>query len=212
MNSRLNHLHSIKLQRREWLAASVAAAASLVWSSKPTMADSKKTSQGLSTGLFRVRAVLELNGEIRLKSQTVDATNKNGKSIAAKTAPIKASSTVDFEEQYETSDKLTACKSYQHYTETASETQIDRHITKTVLRDQCRDVLRVGPDQGILTTCPDNPIFAAERDLIEGPINTMFLDQLLTDAEVNIADKWTIDTNVACRQTDTAMAAMATPL
>ena len=199
-DSNLTDRHLVNLPRREWLAASVAVAASLVWSSNELVrADSMKKPAGLSTGLFRVRAVLELNGEIRLKSQTTDATAKNGKAIAAKTAPFQSSSTVDFEEQYETSEKLTDCKSYQHYTETVSETQIDRHITKTVLREQCRDVLRIGTDQGVLTTCPDNPIFAAERDLIEGPINTMFLDQLLTDAEVHIADKWTIDTNVACR-------------
>ena len=200
MDSKLTQLHALQLRRREWLAASVATVSSLAWStSTQVRADAKKKPASRSAGQFRVRAILELNGEIRLKSQTNDATAKGGKMIAAKTAPIKASSTVDFEEQFETSTKLTDCRSYQHYTESISETQIDRHITKTVLREQCQDVLRIGSDQGILTTCPDNPIFAAERDLIEGPVNTMFLDQLLTDAEVHIADKWPVDTDVACR-------------
>ncbi len=185
--------------RREWMAASVAAAASLVWSTVPTWAKPTDKSETLATGIFRIRAVLEINGEIRLKSQTNDATSKSGKMIAAKTAPIKAESTVDFDEQFETSNRLTDCRSYQYYHESGSEIQIDRHITKTKLRDQCRDVLRVGTEQGIVAASPNSPLFAAERDLIEGPINTMFLDQLLTEKEVNIADKWSIDSNTACR-------------
>ena len=200
MDLTLTEVCGTKLLRREWVAASIAVASSLAWSSASTVwAEPKDKSKVASTGLFRVRSVLEINGEIRLRSQTNDATDKGGKKIVAKTAPLKASSTVDFDEQYETSGKLTLCHSYQHYHESSSEIQIDRHITKTSLREQCRDILRIGTDQGMMAACPDNPLFASERDLIEGPINTMFLDQLLTDAEVQIADKWTIDTEVACR-------------
>ncbi len=200
MDSKLTEVRTDRLLRRDWIATSIAVASSLVWSSaRTTWAKPKDRLETLATGLFRVRSVLDINGEIRLKSQTNDATSKGGKVIVAKTAPIKASSTVDFDEQYETSVQLTNCKSYQHYHESASEIQIDRHITKTSLRDQCRDILRIGTDQGIMAACPDNPLFAAERDLIEGPVNTMFLDQLLTEKEVHVADKWTIDSNVACR-------------
>ncbi len=190
----------LRLGRREWLAASVAAATSFVWFREPTQVHgADKPAPLMATGMYRIRAVLEIEGEIRLKSQTNDATNKSGKHIAAKTAPIKAQSTVDFDEQYETSDRLMDCKSYQYFHESGSEIQIDRHITKTQLREPCRDVLRVGTEQGMVAACPNGPLFAAERDLIEGPINTMFLDQLLTEKEVNIADKWAINSNTACR-------------
>ena len=200
MDSKLTEVRSDRLLRREWIVASVALVSSLAWSSaKSTWAKPKDKSNALATGLFRVRSVLDINGEIRLRSQTNDATSKAGKVIAAKTAPIKASSMVDFDEQFETSGQLTLCKSYQHFHESTSEIQIDRHVTKTSLREQCRDIVRIGTDQGIMAACPDNPLFAAERDLIEGPVNTMFLDQLLTDKEVNVADKWTVDADVACR-------------
>ena len=200
MNSKLIGIGTVRRSRREWIATSIAIASSLAWSSATSVfADTKGKSNDALRGLFRVRAVLEISGEIRLKSQSNDATAKGGKMIAAKTAPIKASSTVDFDEQYEIANKLAGCKSYQHYHESGSEIQIDRHVTKTSLREQCRNVLRIGSDQGLIATCPDNPLFAAERDLIEGPINTMFLDQLLTDREVQIADKWIIDNTIACR-------------
>ena len=199
MNSKLTALNASKIGRRQWIIASLATTSSLIWTKSPAWAQSKGKSEEAATGLFRVRCVLDIQGEIRLKSQTNDATGKNGKTIAAKTAPIKATSTVDFDEQFETSSKLTHCKSYQYYHESGSEIQIDRHITKTNLREQCKDVLRIGTEQGIIATSPNSPLFAAERDLIEGPINTMFLDQILTDKEIRIADKWVVDTNVACR-------------
>jgi hypothetical protein len=199
-NTNLSGWSERAMSRRTWVIASVAAAVSTVFSKKSCMADSR-AGAGLtgSQGLFRVRAVLEVNGEIRLKSQLSETTVRNGKTIAAKSVPIKATSTIDFDEHFETERNFSRCRSYQHFHEANSEIQIDRHVTKTTLREQCRDIVRLGTDQGILTTCPDNPIFAAERDLIDGPINTMFMEELLTDSEVNIADKWSLSSEAACR-------------
>ena len=199
MNTKLNDTHIAWLNRRQWLSASIATA-TIFMGSRATMAFAPAPlAAGNESGLFRVRVVLEVNGEIRLKSQTSDGTGKNGKTIAAKTAPLKATSTIDFDEHFETTTDLIGCKAYQYFHEAGSEIQIDRHVTKTTLREQCKDILRLGCEQGFMTTCPDNPLFAAERDLIEGPINTMFLDQLLTENEVHISDKWSIDNEVICR-------------
>jgi hypothetical protein len=190
------------LNRRQLLVAGLVAAATAIpsrtiWAESK---DQKKLDQASNgKGLFRVRTVVQLNGDIRLKSQTADSAVKNGKTMTAKTAPIQATSTVDFDEQFESDTDIQACRTYQHFHEATSEIQIDKHVTKTTLREQCKDIVRFGSDQGLVTACPDNPLFAAERDLVEGPINSMFLDQLLTDREVNIADKWTIDSEVACR-------------
>lgn len=202
LNKNRNSLGRNALSRRDWLIASAAAAASLAWSTTSSAQSGSKSKQPTTleaTGLFRVRAVLEVNGEIRLKSQSTEALSKSGKALAAKTAPIKATSTVEFDEQFKTTAQWIGCRSYQHFHEANSEIQIDRHVTKTTLREHCRDIVRLGTNEGLVTACTDNPLFAAERDLIEGPINTMFLDQLLPETEVNIADKWTIDNDVACR-------------
>ena len=200
MPAQLTPTNPIPCSRREWLAASIAATTAFAWSSAPAKAASDPKNKATSPkGLFRVRCVLDVNGEIRLKSQTNDTAGKNGKTLAAKTAPLKATSTVDFDEQFETTKNLSGCRSYQFYHEATSEIQIDRHVTKTTLREQCRDILRTGTDEGIMSAAPDNPLFAAERDLIEGPINTMFLDEILTEREVRIADKWTIGNDSACR-------------
>ena len=200
MVSKLTTRDHTQISRRRFVMASIAASSSILWFEAKAAGPTSKTDNPINaSGLFRVRAVLEVNGEIRLRSQSDDTINKNGKASPAKTAPIKATSTIDFDEQFETSHNVIGCRSYQNYHEAISEIQIDRHLTKTTLREQCRDVLRFGTKEGIATACPDNPLFAAERDLIEGPINTMFLDQLLTDTEFNIADKWTVDNDVVCR-------------
>jgi hypothetical protein len=148
-------------------------------------------------GRFRVRAEIDVNGEIRLKSQGAEAAPRAKK--ADRTAPIKAKSTIDYDEDFATTREMRGCKTYQHFHEAVSEIQIDRNVTKTTLRESCRDILRLGTDQGMATLCPDGPLFAAERDLIEAPINSAFVDLLLTDAEVNIADKWSLSDEATCR-------------
>lgn len=198
MTNASNHT-STRLNRRRWLVASIFATGFASLPRTYAMESKSFAAKSIEAGKFRVRAVIEVSGEIRLKSQLNDATAKNGKVISAKTAAIKASSTLEYDEQFEASPNIHECRTYQHFREAVSEIQIDRHVTKTTLREQCRDILRFGSDQGLVTACPDNPLFAAERDLIECPINTMFIDQLLTDREVNIADEWIVDSEVACR-------------
>ena len=84
MELSLTEVSGIKLLRREWIAGSIAVASSLAWSSAASVwAKPKDKSSVSSTGLFRVRSVLEINGEIRLRSQTNDATDKGGKKIVA---------------------------------------------------------------------------------------------------------------------------------
>jgi hypothetical protein len=200
MDSFRTRVASPKTNRRHLIVA-VVSVAGLFLTPVQLMAQEKQQVPNLdTTGTFRVRTVLELSGEIRLKNQQTDGAGKNGKSMAAKTAPIKASSTVDYDEQFQSAKGIEGCRTYQNFHEANSQIQVDRHITKTTLREQCRDIIRFGtPDQGLITTCLDNPLFAAERDLIEGPISSMFLDQLLTDRDVQLADKWIVDRDVACR-------------
>ena len=188
-----------KLDRRNWIIASLAAATASSLSLSGWSASKDPVEPLLMDGIFRVKAVLNAAGEIRLKSQLGDSKGKNGKTIIAKSVPLKATATLEYDEQFETTTSLQGCRAYQYFHEANSETQIDQHATLTVLREQCHEILRMGSDQGVMTICPDNPLFAAERDLVECPINTMFLDQLLTDNVVNIADKWTIDNEIVCR-------------
>jgi hypothetical protein len=42
-------------------------------------------------------------------------------------------------------------------------------------------------------------MFAAERDLVEGSLTTMYLDALLTDQQVSIGDKWNVDSEAVAK-------------
>lgn len=188
------------ISRRQWLACGVVAGIGFCHGSS-VLAGSKsiKSKPVELKDTVRVRTVLEVKGEIRLMGQAGITTGKNGKQTVGKTAPLKATSTIDYDEQYQIDSAIANCRSYLHFHEATSEIQVDRHVTKTTLRDSCRDILKLGSETGVVTTCPDHPIFAAERDLIEGPVNSMFLDQILTEKEVKVTDKWDLDSVTSCR-------------
>ena len=88
------------MNRRSWILGSITAG--LVIASNRSYATTIR-----SGSMFRVRTIVKLNGEIRLKSQINDARTSKGTAIAAKTAPIQASTVVDFEEHMQIGAKLT---------------------------------------------------------------------------------------------------------
>lgn len=148
---------------------------------------------------FRVKSVLELRGEVRLKAQGVQVARKDGKQLVARTAPVQCTSTLEFEEQYRVHPVDERTAGVQHFEEALSEITVDQHTTKTLLREPCREVVRLGTANGMLTAAPGAPLFAAERDLIEGTVTTMFIDQILTDREVAVTDKWDVNEAMVCR-------------
>jgi hypothetical protein len=184
---------NISLSRRNWIHGTFAA--SLLWNVSTVLGKSEKT----RVPTFRVRAVVKVNGEVRLKSQVADQRNNTGKAMTAKSVPMQATTDLEFEEQYELGPSRSACKSYLRMAKAETEIQVDRHVTKTKLRDNCYDIVRLGTDQGMLTACLDNPLFAAEKDLLQIPVSSMFIDGIITKKEVKITDKWDIDSETACR-------------
>jgi len=192
-----------RASRRQWLKAFIACGAcgslEVFGRSSRSMAVGADPADGSSLETYRIRSVLELTGEVRLKAQGAVATRKNGKQLVARTAKVTSTSTLDYDEQYRLGVGDTESAGAQYYREATSEITVDQHTTKTVLREPCREIVKLGTARGLVSAAPANPLFAAERDLIEGSLTTMYLDQLLTDQEVTIADKWTVDDAMACR-------------
>lgn len=192
-----------RASRRQWLKALIACGAcgslGVFGRSSHRMAIGADPANGSSLETYRIRSVMELTGEVRLKAQGAVATRKNGKQLVARTAKVTSTSTLDYDEQYRLGVGDTESAGAQYYREATSEITVDQHTTKTVLREPCREILKLGTARGLMSAAPANPLFAAERDLIEGSLTTMYLDQLLTDQEVTISDKWTVDDAMACR-------------
>lgn len=189
-----------KWHRRTWFAALLGTAMAGLARGADPVRGSKTSKQNVSPkslASFRVRSVLELQGEVRLKNQNGALERKNGKQLVARTAPVTATSTLDYDEQYGTGDGSDRCVQYYH--EANSEITIDSHVTKTVLRDNSREIVKFMAGAGMVTASPANPLFAAERDLVDGSLTSMFLDQILTQTDVAIGDKWNVDATAAAR-------------
>jgi hypothetical protein len=186
--------------RRQWLREAIGCAVALgsLGSGVRRLVATEPT-RVTAPAKFRVRSVLELQGEVRLKAQGAAVTRQNGKQVAARTAPVQSKSTLDYDEEYRLADEDRESQGVQYFHEANSEITVDRHTTKTTLRDTCREIVRLGTATGLVTAAPAAPLFAAERDLVEGSLTSMYLDQILTDREVSIADKWVVDESMVCR-------------
>ncbi len=179
------------MHRRAWLTGCIATG--LIGSQALRAATSPNSDR------FRIKAVVKTQGEVRLKSQVADGRTRSGAAAVAKTAPLQATTTLEYEENIQVEDLLSDSLSYLHILQAESEVQIDRNVTKTKLRDTCTEIVRIASPNGVTTACLDNPLFAAERGMIEIPINSMFLDLLTTNKKVKVSDKWDIEHDVACK-------------
>lgn len=148
---------------------------------------------------FRVRSIIELSGEVHLKAQNTTETSKDGKPLIARRAPVQSKSTLDYDQQYVLGDSDEMNRGYMFFHEAHSEITVDRHTTQTVLRDNCKEIVKLSTGRGIHPAALATPMFAAERELVNGAVDSMYLDQILTDKEVAISDKWIVDRVSAAR-------------
>jgi hypothetical protein len=187
--------------RRAWFASLVGSLAyghllanrsvSSAFGAEPEKKPAKNT-------MYRVRSVLDLQGEVRLRNQGANIERKNGKQLIARTAPVRSTSTLDYDEQYVLEDAQgDSCLQYFH--EAKTEVNVDGHVTKTELRESCREIVKHSVASGMVSVAPSQPMFAAERDLVEGSLTTMYLDALLTDQQVSIGDKWNVDSEAVAK-------------
>ncbi len=189
-----NHVH--RLSRRRWLGQVISGAV-VVQSARFAPANAQsETPQAVA---FRVRSIIELNGQVHLKAQNAPSIRNDGKPTIARTAPVQSKSTLDYDQQYVLGSQDESTKGYLFFHEAQSEITVDRHTTQTVLRDNCKEIVKLSTGRGIHPAALATPLFVAERELINGAVDSMYLDQLLTDKEVAIADKWIVDRVSAAR-------------
>ncbi len=187
--------------RRAWfasLASSLACGHLLANRLVPSAFGTGPEEKQVKSTMFRVRSVLDLQGEVRLKNQEHSIERKNGKQLIARTAPVRSTSTLDYDEQYVLGDvQGDSCLQYFH--EAKTEVNVDGHVTKTELRESCREIVKHSAASGMVSVAPSQPMFAAERDMVEGSLTTMYLDALLTEDQVAIGDKWNVNTEAAAK-------------
>ena len=155
---------------------------------------------GYQTKTFRAKAVVKLNGEVHLKSQISEATDPKGRTVIARKAPFQSNVVLDFEENAQYDAGLIDCTSLLNVIEASSDIQVDRHLTKTKLREDCTEVIRFSrTSKRMLTSGLNLPMYTAEVNLIELPVNCTFLDEIITKKQVKITDKWTLSEALSTR-------------
>jgi hypothetical protein len=181
--------------RRQILAAIVSAG--LIASSRPAIASQ---TDGYKTKTFRARALIKLNGEVHLKSQLSESTDAKGRTAIARRAPFQSTITLDYEENSQFDNGLIDCTSLINVVEASSDIQVDRHLTKTKLREECNEIVRFSrTSKRMLTSGLNAPMFTAEVNLIELPINSTFLDEIVTKKQVKVTEKWTLSDDLTTR-------------
>ncbi|XZE21009.1 hypothetical protein SH449x_000901 [Pirellulaceae bacterium SH449] len=157
-------------------------------------------SENYKSKTYRAKAVVKLNGEVHLKSQLSEGTDGKGRTAIDRKAPFQSTATLEYEEDAQFDQGLIDCTSVLNVIEASSEMQVDRHLTKTKLREECNDIIRFSrTSKRILTSGLNSPIFHAEVGLIELPINATFLDEIVTKKQVKITDKWTLSEALTTR-------------
>lgn len=139
----------------------------------------------------RVKTVIELKGEVHIPDP------KSVVPGAFKTAPVESASTLEYEENYLVStEPLQGLVSYQNIVEGTVENRINKQAIDLKLRPECSNVVRYLEGERLVTNCVDHSLRLNERDLIEGPMASMFVDQLLPGKSVRLGDAWTPEREV----------------
>jgi hypothetical protein len=150
-------------------------------------------SENYKSKTYRAKAVVKFNGEVHLKSQLSEGIDGKGRTSIDRKAPFQSTATLEYEEDTQYDQGLIDCTSLLNVIEASSEMQVDRHVTKTKLREECKDIIRFSrTSKRILTSGLNSPLFHAEVGLIELPINATFLDEVVTKKRVKITDKWAL--------------------
>ena len=194
----LRELNAMKSTRRRWLLASLSSMTFLSY--LPSAVDAMEP-QALGadeqiTKLTRVKSVLEVKGNVKLKNY------QSKKAGEHRSASIEAKSTLEYEEEFRIGASLQSTveeASYQAFSIAELDNLIEKHATKISLREPCREIIKKEISGRRSTVCVGHPLTSAERDLVEGPISTMFLERLMPSRAIKLGDQWELDNESASK-------------
>ncbi|MDZ4852202.1 MAG: hypothetical protein SGI77_23175 [Pirellulaceae bacterium] len=196
-NSNFNDFHLLSFEqrkstRRRWLVATLSASAiaTQIPLASVLANDQPSSTSDASTEITRVKSVLEIKGQVKLKNNRGKSANDHH------TAPIEAKSTLEYEEEYRIGKSTSSSvneAAYQVYSMAELDNLIEKHATKLQLREPCREIVRRDNGGRMASACVSHPLTSAERDIVEGPISTMYLERLLPSTATKIGDSWDVD-------------------
>ncbi len=179
---------SVELNRRSLLSAILVAASSLR-SGQSLLAESdedavRERSASLKNDRFtRVKSVVEIKGTIEIKVAKAGTSSKT---------PIESMTNLEYEEGVRMRSASGERFAVQMYSQAECANDVQKYVTATKLRDECKTIVKLIDSQSRSIQCLDNPLTASERDLVQGPISSIFLDSLRPSSAIKIGDQWQV--------------------
>jgi hypothetical protein len=152
---------------------------------------------------IQVTAKLEVGGLLEMvadgdsdKESASSADKTNDKSTAApakntQTVPMSVVGQFSYDEQRLDDGNGAAHRlSVRYYDDAQAVIKIANKITKPQLRDNRKLITVVATKDAAYLSAPDGPLTRDELELIDIPANTLVLDQLLPESDVEIGHRW----------------------
>ncbi len=158
--------------------------------------EKKQPQLALRKATTRVKSVLEVRGEVRLRSTT--GTTSDSQQSAVRRAPVESKTTLQYEEVFEPITNNSREKFSALYFEVAeSGITIEKHATDKKLRDQSQRMIRwTNAGQNVSKTAAiGEPLTEAEYKLSESPVVSMYLDLIAPPSSQAIGEKYLLDEN-----------------
>ncbi len=190
----VNH-HSLSLSdRRTFLSQSIAAATAiggLVFRPVSVLA-ADSAAFTAEERLTRVKSVLEVRGEVRLKK-----TNENNDAV--RTAPIESKATLQYEERFAVADQF--AQSVLNFQVAEGSITVENHATDSKLRDDAKTMVRWtnGSESTLYTAGAETPLTESEKKLSESPLVSMYLESLVPKASLRVGEKFDLEKSTTAK-------------
>ncbi len=131
----------------------------------------------------RVKSVVEIKGTVEIKVAKAGTASKT---------PIESTTNLEYEEAVRSRSDSSERFAVQLYSQAESANDVQKYVTTTKLRDECKTIVKLIDSKSRSIQCLDNPLTASERDLVQGPISSIFLDSLRPSSAIKIGDQWQV--------------------
>ncbi len=152
---------------------------------------------------IQVTAKLEVGGQVKFAVGSIDATSAAAPASTDKkadSAPMSVVGQFSYDEQrLDDGSSLAHRLAIRKYDDAQAVIKIANQINKPQLRDGRKLVAAVSNEKSAFLSSPNGPLTRDELELIDIPANTLILDELLPQADVEVGHRWKPSDDVLAR-------------
>jgi hypothetical protein len=150
----------------------------------------------------QITANLEVGGQLILAAGAASSDAAANLATDKKTDSVPMSVVAKFaydEQRLDDGSNLAHRLAIRHYDDAEAVIKIASKVTRPQLRDSRQTIAAVANQQSAFLSSPNGPLTRDELELIDVPANTLVLDELLPQADVEIGHRWKPTDDVLAR-------------